>query len=161
LHLCLAYNNILISFATLAEYWKEIKKKEFAGYILFQPCAFYFLEKLNYPYGRSQGVTSPRYSVANMSRCGAKIPQFGMPSSLQEHLSDLLARGRKADCVIVIQNESGCDIPTAKIWAAHHGLDCFQNPPCPHCGKHSERGAPGNVGTVAMTGIDRAKEGSK
>jgi hypothetical protein len=42
------------------------QEKRIRRYILFQPCAFYFLKKLNSPYGRSQGVTSPQYSVANM-----------------------------------------------------------------------------------------------
>jgi hypothetical protein len=85
--------------------------------------------------GNQKASILPEVEWPTCSRCQSKIPQFQFSPALNERLLDLLARGRKTECVMAIRDESGCDMPTAKTWVAHHGLDCFQNPSCPRCGK--------------------------
>lgn len=80
----------------------------------------------------------PESEWATCSRCRGKIPKFALTAEFNSELLELLAKGRRSQAIFLLHEKSGCDIPTAKAWVAHYGLEHFVSPVdpvCPKCGK--------------------------
>jgi|KBSSwiStaDraftv2_1062776.scaffolds.fasta_scaffold84358_2 hypothetical protein len=98
----------------------------------------------------------PQSDWPTCSRCQTKIPRFQLSPALSERLHKLLAQNRKTECVAVLKDGAGCDIPTAKTWGLIMVWTAFPERRlyARIAPNHSEQTRPNSVAFAAVIGTN-------